>query len=482
MQRRFLLERASSLIITSILYVVLTYFSGFSMAVEHVLLTLCMSVVHPGLGPAGVLVIYAYNLVEKGGINLIKAILFLLPIGLSFRYWIQVTLWTFAVITIPASLSNAVILALFLTVIQNCTVGSAAALLATYAIYVSLELYTLLPTGVVGSMGLVVSMGGYTNALARSSEIAGDWIFTNLIGPPSMIVQAIVYAASGATASKLKEAVGKAWMASLASTSILLMSFLIFSKKFNIHPTIHVMVTPLVGIATSLLFKHRNLRITNRISELTPSNQFEHLANAWEALNENLRYGEKIILVFGPGGCGKTHLVTSVCKAQRLKLSINKLKGKGEVVLLEHAEQLYSINKFINKLLMHGVRSIILECRDPAQIIRYFKELKVLKAVYVPPPDINARLMVLINELEDVLPGYLIEFIATSTEMYSIRALLELAKYVKELIVNGIELQEAVKKALSQVKPDIQPSELANIEKFIVNFEGIITGFASPLQ
>lgn len=450
------------------------------MAVEHVLLTLCISVAHPGLGPAGVLIIYAYNLAEKGGVNLIKAILFLLPAGLSLRYWIQVTLWTIAVITTPASLLNAVILALFVTVIQNCTVSSAAALLTTYAIYVSLELYTLLPAGVVGSMGLVVSMGGYTNALARSSEIAGDWIFTNLLGPPSMIVQAIVYAASGAAASKLKETAGKAWMASLASTSILLMSFLIFSKKFNTYPTVHVLVTPLVSIVTSLLFKRRNLKITNGISELTVSHRFEYLANAWEALSENLRHGERIILVFGPSGCGKTHLVTSVCKAKGLKLSVNKLEG--EIILLERAEQLHSINKFINELLTRGVKSIILECRDPARIIKYFKELKVLKAVYVPPPDANARLIVLINELEDLLPDYLIEFIASSTEMYSTRALLELAKCIRELIVNGVEPQEAVKKALGRVKPDIQPSELASIEKFIINFEGIITGFASPLQ
>lgn len=481
MQRGFLLERAGSLTATSALYAALTYFGGLSVAAEFALPTLCLSLVHPGLGPAGLLAIYAYNLIERGGVNLIKAILFLLPAGLSLRYWVQSTLWTIAIITAPVSLLNAVILALLVATIQNCTAGSAATLLATYAICVSLELYMLLPAGVVGSMGLVVSMGGYADALARSSEIAGDWIFTNLLGPPSVIAQAVVYAASGTAASKLKETTGKAWMASLASTFMLLISFLVFSKKFNIYPTIHVLATPLICIITSLLFKFKftNSKVINGTREPALSREFEYVANAWRALSENLRRGERIILVFGPSGCGKTHLVSSICKAQGLTLSINEPGGK--VVLLERAEQLRSA-KPICELLTHGVRSVILECRDPARIAEHLKELKVLRAVYVPPPDTDARLMILRKKLENVLPGYLVELAASLTEMYSVRALLELARCIRELSINGVEPQEAVMEALNLVKPDIQPSELASIEKFIVNFEGIITGFANPLQ
>lgn len=480
-QRGFLLERVGSLAATSALYVALTYLGGLSMAAEFTLPTLCLSLVHPGLGPAGLLAIYAYNLIERGGVNIIKAILLLLPAGLSLRYWVQGTLWTIATITAPASSFNAVILALLVTTVQNCTVGSAAALLAMYAIYVSLELYTLLPAGVVGSIGLVVSMGGYADALARSSEIAGDWIFTNLLGPPSVIAQTVVYAASGAAASKLKETTGKAWAASLASISMLLISFLVFSKKFNIYPTIHVFITPLICIITSLLFKLKfmNSKVKNEAREPTLSSGFEYIANAWRALSENLRRGERIMLVFGPSGCGKTHLVSSVCKAQGLKLSINK--PGGDVVLLERAEQLRSI-EFIGELLTRGVRSVILECRDPARIAEHLKELNVFKAVYVPPPDTDARLTILRKNLENALPSYLVEFTASLTEMYSIRALLKLARCIGELSANGVKPQEAVMKALNLVKPDIQPSELASIEGFIANFEGIITGFANPLQ
>jgi len=205
-----------------------------------------------------------------------------------------------------------------------------------------------------------------------------------------------------------------------------------------------------------------------------------HLHQAWTSICEMLRAGERLILVFGPPGCGKTALVREACAACGLELS--SLKGaedvRGKVVHIENAESVPGLDTVVRNAIKAGARCVILETRRPRLVLARVGGTRLVKAVYTPPPDAEARREILKRLLGESHQG-LIDLLGDAVQAYSLRGLMRLAASVRRKSEGRGEALD-VAGAVHNVPPDLTPEDLAECENFVATFHGVITGFYRP--
>ncbi|RLF05595.1 MAG: hypothetical protein DRK00_04055, partial [Thermoprotei archaeon] len=225
---RAVVERLAALATTLLLASLFPLGGSLQLGLDYALAIACLSLALPGLGPAALLATYSYALALSGGLHVLESLLMLLVAALALRYWLQAALWALALLTASSQLLNAALLGSLIASLQVATPTSAAALMITYALMVSLRLYSELPPGAIGAVGMVVAMGGHPSltgiGILDAARLTGNWLSTNVLGPPNFLVQALAYAAAGAAAPKIRDVVGKGWLAPLPSAALILAS------------------------------------------------------------------------------------------------------------------------------------------------------------------------------------------------------------------------------------------------------------------
>jgi hypothetical protein len=471
-------ERLASLGSVAALYALFgLYGLGPANVTVHVLVVACaLSLVHPGLGPTALLAYLSSSLALGGGIWLVLALALMLPAAVAIRYWPQAALWLAAILAAyRADAVSYIALAALVYSLRRATPSSAAALMAFYALAVNVKLAVSLPPGAVGCGGLVVA-AALREAGRQPLELVSDWFYSNFLGPPHLFFQMLVYAIGGAATVKGSQSFGRA-AAPLSAAAISLAHYAIAVKVGLIPDPAALAVVPL---ATALLaVAPRSLQLRRAPPQVPPPPPLlEHLSSAWIALYRLVKRGERLLLVFGPRGCGKTVLIAEVCAASGLELARDG-DCRGKVVHVENAESVTDLEKCVERALRMGARCVVLETSRPAAVAQKLQGLPLRKAVYVPPPDQAARARILRLLLGARLGSRQLAELAEATEGFSLRALIRLAEYIRE----GHAIEDALRAAselqLSGTTPLLTVEELREIENFTSSFKGLVMGFAS---
>lgn len=486
------IERVAAFASTILVANMLPLASGVELGLElpHLVAISSLSLLLPGLGPAAITTLCSLTLALEGGLSLVESLLLLLVAALSFRYWYASILWIASLSFLHSTLVNAAMLGAMIGLLQLVNPVSAAALMLSYSLAVSLKACFTLPEGDPAILGMVVVAGSPVQPTGHpvldAARVLGEWFSTNLLGSPNFLFQALIFAAAGAAPSKLREATGKGWLASLPSAFLLLASTYALSRKLGIPVAHSLLVVPLSSFIASLLvgLTHSlNLRPPRRgLSLEAPPQTLHHLREAWKALYAALKRGEHVIVVFGSPGCGKTWLVGSVCGALGFRVARQPEAATGKVGLVDLDACTVELKSLVSEFLHRGARAVVVETRQPSRLLAVAKNIEVNTAIYVPLPDARSRLEVLKSELGNIVPISLISELADKTSSYSLRALSRLSRLVRELVEEeGLEPRRAVVEAIERVPPDVTPLDLLEIERFISGFEGVIVGFMKPL-
>jgi len=435
-----------------------------------------LSLAHPGLGPAALLAYLSLSLAPSSGVWLVLALTLALPAAMAFRFWLQAALWLAALLAVHrANAVSYVALAALARSLQQATPSAAAALMAFYALAANLKLAASLPPGTIGCSGLVVA-AALTGEGERPLELIGEWFRLNFLGAPRLLFQAAVYAVSGAAVVKGSLVVGRA-AAPLSVAAVSLAQYAV-AARLGLNPDLASVVTaPLMTALFSLA--PRSLRLKReslRIPEPPPL--LEHLNAAWIALYRLLKRGERVLLVCGPRGCGKTALIAEVCAASGLELARDG-DFRGKIVHVENAENVADLEGFVKRALRMGARCVVLETSRPAVVAQKLKGLSLRKAVYVPPPDQAARARILQLLLGTKLDRQRLLELASATEDFSLRALIHLAECIRGGCTVEDTLQVVNSFRSSGVAPLLTEEELKEIQEFTCSFKGLLMGFAA---
>lgn len=446
-------------------------------AVTHSrLLIASLSLGHPGLGPATLLAYLAYFSATSEGLGPLQSILIIPVAALSIRYWVQAILWVATLGLLSMSPLNYAALGALMFSLRHVTPSFAATLVAFYALTANVILYSTLPPGSIACEGFVVVMK--TQSLNQSvAGAVGNWFFSNLLGPPNLLLLVLVYAASGASVPRLNKLEAGERVAPLVSILTMLISYYFAAGKLGLTISPFVVVAPTTSFILAITINPPSLKSPIRPLPEPPV-LLAHLNRAWISLYHFLKKGEKIILVFGPRNCGKTLLITEVCAALGLKTLDGRDSGS-QVIHVAVTDGISDLSVHIKGLLDKGVRSVVIETTRPTEVVSNLG-FPISKAVYVHPPHREARINLLRITLGGVLSSEQIIELGEKTEAYGLITLIKLSEKIKDYISKGMDSEIAIMKALYEIKPDITIEDLLECEKFIVSYKGLLTGFAEP--
>lgn len=436
-----------------------------------------LALLQPGLGHAATLAYVFCRLALSGGIWLTLALLILPVAVISVRQWVQSALWLAALSTLNAEVASGVAVAAMFLSLRYSTPSTAAALAALYVVSAGIRLSASLPPGGLGSGGFVVARG--FAASDSPFESVYHWFRANLLGPPYLLFESAIYAVGGAAAAKLNAADGgKRSLAAVAPVAAALLAHYSIAAKLGLSvdplPAAAALATALAGCAQHV----PTLRLGRERARRPPPQPpplLQHLERAWTALLTLLRRGERVILVFGPRGCGKTLLIAEACAASGLELTRDG-DVRGRVVHVENAESVARLGEYVVNALRRGARCVILETARPLALAQKLGGLRVDKAIYVPPPDREARTRILALLLGGVLERSQLEKLAEATEGYSLKALMHLAERLRERPGNALEVVEELRR--DPRAPTLAVEELIDLERFMLLFKGLMAGFA----
>jgi hypothetical protein len=434
-----------------------------------------LSFAHPGLGPAALLAYLAFSLALSGGIWFVLALLILPAAAFSIRFWPQSALWAIALSTVHLSLVNYVSLAALIFSLQYSTSSLAAALMAFYALAANVKLAAALPPGTLGCGGLVVAVGSAA-ADGSSLESVSNWFYANFLGPPQLLFQTLVFAVSGAAAAKLSDIDGGKKIAALAPAAAILFAHYAVATKLGLNLDISTVAMPLATALFTVVSRKPTLQ-RPRQQLPKPPLLLEHLDRAWLALLRLLKQGEKVVLVFGPKGCGKTMLIAEACAASGFEVAYDG-DFRGKVVHIESAEHIPDLEEQVFSALKRGARCVVLETSRPIVVAEKLKRINLRKAVYVPPPDKKARARVLEALLGGALEDSQLAELAEATEGYSLKALIQLAEQLRKAPTHLNSLNTMSGLQQSGEIPLLTKEELAELERFMLSFNGLLMGFA----
>lgn len=477
--QRSLVERlASAVIVGFSTWLLLEKYAGGLSVGEHRVLTLAtvtFALVHPGLGAATVALLpYFVGPVE----NPIE-ILFVLPTAvLAFRFWPQSLTWVFATLSEEPILSYSTLGVLVFS-LKATSPEAAAFFMAFYTLFTGFRAALSTPISGFGCRGLVVVQGLQGQSVRSPLELASEWFYTSVLGPPRLLLLVIVYAAAGAAASRLNT-LGASKLAGTLPAHIMLLAFCIVSLSLGLAPPPAALIVPCLDVAMTFGAELRRIRLPTRKprNATPPAALAPNLVHAWVALCEAIRGGERLILVFGPSGCGKSTLIREVARACRVRLTDSR-KAKGKIFWLEKAEMHQDLPMLIRRQLALGAIGVILETSRPLKLIGLVGSLPIKKAIYVPPPDEEARKLVIKHMLKSILSDEDIEKLAEITQAYSLRNLTIFCNLIKNKFMSGLRYEQAAASALKETPADLTLEEILECEKFIQNFEGIVIGFVS---
>jgi hypothetical protein len=433
-----------------------------------------LSLAHPGLGPAALLAYLAVSLALSGGIWSVLALLLLPAAAFSIRFWPQSALWAIALSTVHLSLVNCLSLAALIFSLQYSTPSMAAALMAFYALAANVKLAATLPPGTLGCGGLVIAVGSAA-ADGFSLESISNWFYANFLGPPRLLFQTLVFAVSGAAAAKLSDIEGGREIAALAPAAAILFAHYAVATNLGLNLDTLTVATPLATALFTVVSRKPTLRRSSR-PQPKPPLLLEHLDRAWLALNRLLKQGEKVVLVFGPKGCGKTMLIAEACAASGFEVAYDG-DFRGKVVHIENAEHLPDLEERVFGALRRGARCVVLETSRPIAVAQKLKRIHLRKAIYVPPPDKKARARILEALLGGALEDSQLTNLAESTEGYSLKALIQLAERLRKAPTHLDSLNTSSGLQCGEI-PLLTKEELAELERFMLSFDGLLMGFA----
>lgn len=476
--QRAIAERvASALVSLALGHVILRDSASFTTLETRfaLLVVATLSLIHPGFGAA---VLMLLSTSAESLINPLPLFLTAPAAVLAFRFWPQALAWLAATNMKETPLSYCALTALVFLV-KFATPSAAAFFMAFYTLSVGLRLSLSTPAGKVGCWGLVAARGLAGSPVRNSLELTSKWFFENLDCPPCLPLLALAHAASGAAASKL-ERLGAQKLAGMVPPLAMILALYILVSPLGVQPDPRLLAVP-AGSATASIIVGvaKRVKLPVRKPQLRvglPHGIAPHLEQAWTALYETLSGGERILLVFGPQGCGKTTLVRKACAACRLRIADFR-SVKGRAVHIERAETLPGLAALIGRSLASGAKCVILETSRPQALLSKLGSLPVRKAIYVPPPDEEARKRVLQQALQGLAREDLIMELARSTQAYSLRGLTILSEAIKGRIEDGLSAEQAVASALRETQPDLALSDLLECESFIASFRGIVAGF-----
>lgn len=466
----------ASLALAALGYVALgsTFFSEHSLLL---LVGLVLSLIQPGLGVAAL----AFPILIFRGFGHPLVLLLVAPVSvLALRFWPQACAWVAAIGVDELIVNYAALIALAFS-LKFASPGAAAILMFFYALSAGLKLSLMLPPGVLECRLLVVAQGLASVNDSDWIALAGEWFFTNLLGPPRLLLLALTYAAAGAAASKLRKLEASRLAGVLpAAITALALNIVAGSTgiKLNMEP-IAVLAGSIALTAVAELGRVRlpRRKMPSRNTVRPPPEVLPHLEHAWAALCEMLTSGERLLVVFGPSGCGKTFVVRTAVKACKLKIA-DPLSLKGRVVHVENAEEARDLDGLVMRVLASGARCVVLETRRPLTTLGRLRSMSPRKAVYIMPPDESARSRLLDRALVGLVDESIIAWLADVARRYSLRGLMRLVENVKTRTQNSSELTQAVTVALQEVQPDLSYEELEECERFITTFRGIVAGFS----
>lgn len=442
------------------------------------LLIASLSLGHPGLGPATLLAYLAYFSATSNGLGPLQSILIIPVAALSIRYWVQAILWIASLGLLSMSPLNYAALGALIFSLRHVTPSFAATLVAFYALTANVILYSTLPPGSIACEGFVVVMKPHSPNQSVAGAV-GNWLFSNLLGPPNLLLLVLVYAASGASVPRLNKLEAGERVAPLVSILTMLISYNFAAGKLGLTVSPFIIVAPTTSFILAIITNPPSLKSPARPLPEPPI-LLAHLNRAWVSLYHFLKKGEKIILVFGPRNCGKTLLITEVCAALGLKTTGGR-DNRNQVIHVAVTDGISDLNVHLKELVDRGVRSIVIETNRPTEVVSYLG-IPINRAVYVHPPHKEARINLLRIILGGVLSREQIIELGEKTEAYGLITLIKLSEKIKDYISKGIDGKRAVKQALDEIKPDINIEDLLECEKFIVSYKGLLAGFAEPLS
>ncbi|MEM1690645.1 MAG: hypothetical protein QXF05_03700 [Thermofilaceae archaeon] len=475
--KRALTERA----IVSLVLLALGYltFRG-DLSGEHgmlLLVGLLLSLVLPGLGVAA----FAFPMLMYAGNGHPLTLLLAAPVVvLAFRFWPQACAWL-ASVGLEDPLASYLATTALLFSLKFASPNAAAFLMFFYVLSAGFKLARSVPPGSAGCQRLVVARGLANLPESDWVELAGEWFFTNLIGPPRLLLLALTYAAAGAAASKLQR-LEATRLAGVLPSLVIVLALNVVASTIGVKPGVEPLIVLAGALVMTLLAELRRVKLPSRRLAVrramrAPRTVLPHMEGAWTALCKMLAGGERLLLVFGPSGCGKTLLVRETLKACRLRVA-DRSRFKGKVVHLENAESEWNLDETIRKLLISGAKCVVLETSRPLTLLGRLKTVLPRKAVYVMPPDENARSRLISQELAGLADENTVAWLAEATQRYSLRGLMKLLESIKAHVQNGSELGQAIAVALQAVPPDLSYEELAECERFITTFKGMVAGFS----
>ncbi|MEM0344444.1 MAG: hypothetical protein QXP94_02840 [Thermofilaceae archaeon] len=475
--KRALAERAMvSLVLMALGY--LTFRGDLSGERGMLLLAgLSLSLVLPGLGVAA----FALPMLMYVGEGHPLTLLLTAPVVvLALRFWPQACAWLASVVLEDPLVSYLAATALLYS-LKFASPNAAAFLMFFYVLSAGFKLARSVPPGSVGCQRLVVARGLASLPESDWVELAGEWFFTNLIGPPRLLLLALTYAAAGAAASKLQR-LEATRLAGVLPSLVIVLALNVVASTMGVKPGVEPLIVLAGTLVMTLLAEVRHVklpskRLAGRRAVRVPRTVLPHMKGAWVALCEMLAGGERLLVVFGPSGCGKTLLVREALKACRLKMA-DRSRFKGKVVHLEKAESEQNLDETIRKLLISGAKCVVLETNRPLTLLGRLKTALPRKAVYVMPPDENTRGKLISQGLAGLADENTVAWLVEATQRYSLRGLMKLLESIMAHIQNGNGLEQAIAVALQDVPPDLSYEELAECERFITTFKGIVAGFS----
>ncbi|RLI89961.1 MAG: hypothetical protein DRO65_03635 [Candidatus Altiarchaeales archaeon] len=212
------------------------------------------------------------------------------------------------------------------------------------------------------------------------------------------------------------------------------------------------------------------------------------------------------ILIFGPQGCGKSSLVEETAKVLGLgivSLDLRVAAGPEEIEeafrrALKQAPSILLLEEITAKEwgISAALRAVYMARRSKRRILIASTSSRpgdipqeaiirglFDRAIYVPPPDFEARRMAIEAEVGKygVQIAFNLDDAAALTEGYSMRGvILVTRRAVATAMENGGVLTlDIYAQALKTLPPDLSPESFRNIEKFIEKYQGLIMGFKS---
>lgn len=394
----------------------------------------------PRLGVAALYLLAAYTTSTAGGLSTMRGILLIPLAALSLRIWPQTILWLLALNFVSAPLLNCILLAILVTSLQFAAPDASSLLMVLYAVEVNLKLTEKAPPSALVGAGFVFARGLPQSASGRPGDV-WLWAESNLLGTPRFLALVAVYAASGALVSKLGSSKLRL-VAPLPSSALISLTYCLVVIESGYAPSALALVLPVTTVLVQLAALTRGVGLRRRLMPEPPL-LLSHLRPAWTRLIDLLRRGERVILVLGSRGCGKTLLIAEACAALGLEITRGKPR-RGRVVHIEEGPDLL---QHVESALKEGARSVVIEASKspplPQGLIR--------NAVYVPSPDRGARFHVLTYLIGRRVRLSTIQVLAKATEGCSLRALIALSSRVEYWLERGVEEEEVVRRVLKEV-------------------------------